>query len=148
MVRWISAALLAISTAATPAAHAQPAPIVTPYADARWTPLDPARPDGPAIAVLWGDPASGPSTMLMRFGPAAAGTAPRLHVHTSDYHLVVIEGRMKHWAAGEREAAAPALGPGSSWFQPGGLAHADACLSERCVMFIAWSGPRDARLAE
>jgi hypothetical protein len=31
--------------------------VVTPFQDAK---LDPARPDGPQIAVLWGDAANGP----------------------------------------------------------------------------------------
>lgn len=121
-----------------------PAPTVTAFEDARFAPLDPARPDGPQIAVLWGDPARGPSTMLMKFGRLQG----RLHVHTADYHLVLLEGTMRHWQRGEDEADAKPLGPGSYWFQPGGQAHADSCLSETCVMFIQWAGARDARLAE
>ena len=39
------------------------------------------------------------------------------------------------------------LGPGSFWYQPAEQAHADSCLSEQCVMFIQWAGPRDARRA-
>jgi len=33
------------------------------------------------------------------------------------------------WAAGQSMEAAPVLGPGGYWFQPGGQPHADACLS-------------------
>ncbi len=55
---------------------------------------------------------------------------------------------MKHWHAGEDEAKAVPMGPGSYWYQPGGSIHADACLSERCVLFIRWDGARDVRLAE
>lgn len=33
--------------------------IVTPFADAKFTPVNPALPDGPEIAVLRGDPATG-----------------------------------------------------------------------------------------
>jgi hypothetical protein len=43
-----------------------PAAAVIPFADARFTPIDPARPDGPQIVVLRGDPGTGPSAMLMR----------------------------------------------------------------------------------
>lgn len=118
--------------------------IVIPYGDRPFTPVDPANPNGPAIAVLRGDPAKGPSTMYMKM-PKMTG---RLHIHTADYELVVIEGTMKHWSAGETEAAARPLGVGSYWFQPGGAAHADSCLTDTCVMYITWAGPRDGRLAE
>jgi hypothetical protein len=126
-----------------PAAGSDPARpmVVAPYEEARFVPLDPARPDGPAIAVLWGDPATGPSAMYLRFKKGGG----RLHVHSSDYHLVVIEGTMKHWDEVGQESTARPLGPGSYWFQPGGEAHADSCLSEVCVMFVQWAGKRDAR---
>jgi len=119
-------------------------PIVVAYEDADFRPLVAGRPDGPAIAVLSGDPDRGPSTMLMRL-PRMTG---RMHTHSADYHLVVLEGRMKHWSAGESEATARELGPGGYWFQPGGRPHADSCLSQRCVMFITWAGPRDAMAAD
>jgi len=117
--------------------------IVTPIEDAQFKPLDPARPDGPQLAVLRGDPATGPSDMLLKLqkGPG------RLHLHTADYHLVLLKGTMKHWAEGEKEADAKTLGPGSYWFQPGGQAHGDSCFSEECLMFVSWAGKRDARLA-
>ena len=126
----------------------QPAPpaeaqVVTAEA-ARFVPADPARPEGAAIAVLRGNPDTGPSDMLFRIRPGP-GT---LHVHSADYRLVVIEGVMKHLAAGETEADVPSLGPGSYWFQPGGVAHADTCLTETCLIFISWSGARDARVYE
>jgi hypothetical protein len=116
--------------------------IVTPFANARFAPVDPARPDGAQIAVLRGDPATGPSDMLMRMRRGEG----RLHVHSADYRLVVVSGTMRHWTTGG-SATAPDLGPGSYWFQPGDAAHADSCLSDECVMFIQWSGPRDGRLA-
>ena len=40
--------------------------IVTPYTEAKWISLDPARPDLVQIAVLRGDPNTGPSSMLMK----------------------------------------------------------------------------------
>jgi hypothetical protein len=118
--------------------------VVVPYGDVRFTPLNPSVPNGAEIGVLRGDPAKGPSTMLMRMRKAAG----RLHVHTADYELIVVEGMMKHWSAGENKASAKPLGPGSYWFQPGGAAHADSCLTDTCVMYITWAGPRDGRLAE
>lgn len=118
--------------------------VVTPSQDAKFVPLDPKQPDGAQIAVLWGDPTIGPSAMLLKVRKGGG----RLHLHTSDYHLVLLEGTMKHWAEGDQEADAKPLGPGSYWFQPGNQAHADSCLTDECMMFVKWEGKRDGRLAE
>jgi quercetin dioxygenase-like cupin family protein len=118
--------------------------VVTPFQDAKFVPLDPTQPNGAQIAVLWGDPSKGPSAMLLKVKKGGG----RLHLHTSDYHLVLLEGAMKHWAEGEQEADAKLLGPGSYWFQPGNQAHADSCLTDECIMFVKWEGKRDGRLAE
>jgi quercetin dioxygenase-like cupin family protein len=116
--------------------------VVVPASEARFAPVDPARPDAAQMAVLWGDPQTGPSAVLLKFKKS---NGP-LHVHSSDYHLVVLQGTMKHWAEGQ-EAAARALEPGSFWFQPGNQAHGDACLSDECLMYVQWAGKRDGRLA-
>jgi hypothetical protein len=118
--------------------------VVVPADGAKFVPLDPKQPDGAQMAVLWGDPTRGPSTTLLKFKRATG--VP--HVHTSDYHLVVLQGTMKHWGERETEAAAKPLGPGSYWFQPGGQIHADSCLSDECVMYVSWAGKRDARLPD
>jgi quercetin dioxygenase-like cupin family protein len=114
--------------------------VVIPYEDAKFTPIDPSQPEGPQIAVLLGDPGTGPSSMLMKFGRMPG----RLHYHTADYELVVLEGRMKHWVEGQVEAETPTLGPGSYWRQPRRQPHGDSCLTDVCVMFIKWSAKRDA----
>jgi quercetin dioxygenase-like cupin family protein len=118
--------------------------VVTSFQDAKFAPVDPARPDGAQLAVLWGDPAKGPSAMLLKL---KKGAGP-LHIHTSDYHLTLLQGTMKHWAEGAQEADAKPLGPGSYWFQPGNQAHGDSCLTDECIMFVKWEGKRDGRLAE
>ncbi|MCI0443708.1 cupin domain-containing protein [bacterium] len=118
--------------------------IVTPFQEAKFVPTDPANPDGPQMAVLWGDPAKGPSAMLLKFKKGSNS----LHIHTSDYHLVLVQGSMKHWEEGEQEADAKELGPGSYWFQPGNQAHAGSCLTDECIMFVKWEGMRDGRVAE
>jgi len=117
--------------------------VVAPFSAARFAPIDPARPDGAAMAVLWGDPSAGPSAMLLKL---KKGAGP-LHSHTSDYHLVLVAGTAKHWAEGESEAGAAALGPGGYWFQPGGRVHGDSCLTDECLMFVQWAGKRDGKLA-
>jgi quercetin dioxygenase-like cupin family protein len=118
--------------------------IVVPFQDARFAPLDTAQPEGAQLAVLWGDPTKGSSAMLVKFKKGVG----RLHYHTSDYHLMVLQGTMKHWAEGEREEDAKPLGPGTYWFQPGNQSHADACLTDECVMFVYWPDKRDTKLAE
>jgi len=117
--------------------------VVVPHDGAKWVPADPARPEGTQIAVLRGDPATGPSTMLMKMKK----TDGVLHVHTSDYDLVLLEGSMKHWTTEAERTSGPVLGPGSYWFQPGEEPHGDSCLSDECTMFITWAGKRDGRLA-
>lgn len=116
----------------------QTAAVTMPATEARFVPVNPGDPNSTQIALLRGDPATGPSDMLMRFGRGEGGP----HVHSSDYRLVVIEGVMKHAEAGAY-ATAPSMGPGSYWFQPANQPHVDSCLSERCTMFISWSGKRD-----
>jgi len=118
--------------------------IVTPLQGAEFKSMDPSRPGSPEVAVLRGDPDTGPSSMLMKFGKGAG----RMHIHSSDYDLVVIQGEMKHWQPGESEATAKVLGPGSYWFQPGNQTHVDSCLSDECLMYVQWSGKRDSRAAE
>lgn len=134
--------LLATACAAAHAASGQ-SMIVTSFEEAKFVPSNPDNPNGTQIAVLKGDPATGPSTMLMRF--KKGGSPP--HIHSSDYQLVVIEGTMKHLSAKQKEADGKPLGPGSYWFQPGEEAHADVCLADECLMYIVWSGKRDGRLA-
>lgn len=134
----------ALGFAAGLLAASAPQMIVTPIEGVVFKPLDPARPGSPQIAVLRGDPATGPSAMLMKFGKGDG----RLHVHSSDYDLIVVKGDMKHWGPGETVASAKVLGPGSYWFQPGNQAHADSCLSDECLMYVQWAGKRDSRAVE
>ena len=131
----------ALATGSSALANPKKPMVVVPADGARYVPVDPARPDAAQMAVLHGDPARGPSAMLLKFKKVSGV----MHVHTSDYHLLLVKGTMKHRAKGQSEASAPPLGPGSYWFQPGGQPHADSCLSEECVMYINWAGKRDGR---
>lgn len=78
--------------------------------------------------------------MLLRLGKGESA----MHMHTSDYRLAVISGRIRHWFDENEKESAAALGPGSYWFQPGGEAHGGECMSDECLMFVSWSGARDA----
>jgi quercetin dioxygenase-like cupin family protein len=113
------------------------------YRNAKFKDLNPAMTEGAQVARLWGDPDTAPSAVLFKM---KKGVTPP-HTHTSDYHLVVLQGAMKHWVEGESESKAPELGRGGYWFIRGGTVHADACLTDECVAFIKWEGPRDAKIA-
>ena len=117
---------------------------ITAIEDAKFAPVDPARPQGAQMAVLWGDPQTGPSATLLRLNKGVSA----VHVHTADYHGVILEGTLQHWQQGQSQAEAKLLRPGSHWFQPGNAAHSDACLTDQCLMYVQWAGPRDGRLAE
>jgi len=117
--------------------------VVVAFEDAPFVPDDPRSPNGPQVAVLHGDPSTGPSAMLIRI---ARGSIP-MHTHSSDYHLLVVRGAVKHWDEGDTEAAARPLGPGSYWFQPADQVHGDACVADECVAHLVWSGKRDGKLA-
>jgi len=117
---------------------------ITAIEDAKFTPVNPQRPQGAQMAVLWGDPNTGPSAMLLRIDKGAGA----MHVHSADYQCVILEGTMQHWERGQSQSQAKLLQPGSHWFQPGNVPHSDACVTEQCLMYVQWAGPRDARLAE
>jgi len=136
-------ALCAVCATATPLLAGE-ASFVKDYRDAKFRPLNSPMSAGAEVAVLWGDPNTGPSAVLFKM---RKGATP-LHTHSSDYHLAVIEGVMKHWVKGESEAAARELGPGSYWHIGGNVIHADSCLTDHCVAFIKWDGKRDGRIVE
>lgn len=125
--------------AATEIVARQAAPqLVAAIEDAQFKPLDPAKPDGPAIAVLRGDPATGPSDVLLKIKKTDG--AP--HIHSSSYRAILIAGKAMHYEKCTCEAAG-ALNPGSYWFQPGGATHGDACLTDECIIFVSWEGKMD-----
>jgi hypothetical protein len=98
---------------------------------AKWAPVFPEHPEGPSIAVLWGEVQHGPVGLLLRF---PAGFATPTHVHSSDYEAVVISGRFSH-AAGKD--ATSALAPGSYWAQRARLPHVNTCSADGpCVVYI------------
>ncbi len=108
--------------------------------DRTFRPLHAWMPDGPQIVVLEGDPASGPSLTLFRFVPDYSGSG-RLHTHTHDYRLWLIEGALKHWGADGSEESAPVLRPGSYVHQPAEELHAANCIAERCTAYVVFDGP-------
>ena len=99
----------------------------------------PDEASSPQISIVSGDVATTPISMFIRMKKS---TLP-MHSHSADYQATVIRGTMKHWAKGESEAAAPRLGPGSWWYQPGGQVHTDACLDNECLLYVHNAGKLD-----
>ena len=100
-----------------------------------WT--QPFGPHGPEMAVVWGDPKTGPHGSLLRFRP---GAVAGLHVHPHDSYGVVVEGMLVHTYQGQPPGEP--LGPGSWYFEPAGVPHVSTCGVEGpCVVLVHNPGP-------
>lgn len=123
---------------------AKPEYVLVPAGSAKFAPVDPKNPASPQMAVLSGDPKTGPVAFLLKL---QKGPSP-LHYHTSDYYAFTIEGTTKHWLPG-KDAEAKANPANTFWFQPGGAAgsHGDECVSDTCIAFIYMPGKFDFAMA-
>lgn len=124
--------------------HDDPVPMtIAPLASLDFQPI---RDGSTEMAVVWGDPTSGPSSVYLKFPP---NFPMGLHTHTSNYHAVVIQGTTKHWDVGESEADAALLKAGDYWFQGANRMHQDSYPSyEEVIVFIHFDGPIDFIEAE
>ena len=92
------------------------------------------------MAVLWGDPANGPSGVLLKM---PAGTKAPVHSHSASYRAVILEGSPSRMLDGETEPTA--FGPGSYIYQPAGEYHGNANdSSEDALVLVIYDGPMDA----
>lgn len=65
-----------------------------------------------------------------------AGVSFDRHIHTHDYHAVVITGNFQHWEHGDLDQG-PMMTAGSTFFQGGKVPHYDACLGpETCMIYV------------
>lgn len=102
-------------------------------ASMKFNPLDPKQPDGAKLAIVSGDPKTGPVAFVIEVPP---GVNAGLHSHTSDYHALVLEGTPAHWLPHEKDEGKP-VEPGTYWFQPGGYDHGDRCAGAAvCRTFV------------
>ena len=115
--------------------------VLIPAGGAKFAPLDPKIPFGAQIALLSGDPKTGPAAFELKF---PRGQPAPIHWHSSDYYLLVVEGNIKHWLPG-KEAEAKSNPPGTFWYQPGGPTgvHGDECTSDSCTLFLYSVGKFD-----
>jgi beta-alanine degradation protein BauB len=101
--------------------------------DYKFAPIDPSKPDGTKMAVVDGDPKTGPVAFMIEV--PANGNAG-LHSHTAEYHALVIDGAPAHWLPHEKGEGEP-LAAGTYWFQPGGYDHGDRCTGTApCHVFV------------
>jgi quercetin dioxygenase-like cupin family protein len=85
-----------------------------------------------------GDPASGPSTFILK-APANCVVAP--HYHTAEEQLIVVRGEVLTGMDGMSEMA---LGPGGFAMMPGKAVHWFTCTSkDGCVMFVTFDRTYD-----
>ncbi|MCB1449246.1 MAG: hypothetical protein KDJ67_03865 [Nitratireductor sp.] len=94
-----------------------------------------------SIALYGGVGTGLPTAMTSLLDPASYEVLP--HTHTHGYWAMVVKGRMQHWELSEPNHG-PDLLPGSYWFQPGGVPHAEDCLGpEICQVFVVFDEAAD-----
>lgn len=98
------------------------------------------------IAVLWGNPAKGPSAVMLKFPPNFPGG---MHTHTHGYHGLVVRGASKHWTEEGSEEDAVLQLPGDYWYQVGGQVHQDSFpTDEETILFLQFEGPLDTHFVD
>lgn len=136
------AALLAAFLLATPAV-AQSAPCeaaTVRQSDLQWAEIVP----GIAFAAVHGDWQAEAHGKMIRFDP---GAAVPMHTHTHPYRGVMVSGRLTNPYAGED--APTAMGPGDTWYVPGGVEHSNACVSdEPCLFYTSGDEAWDIQVVE
>ncbi len=98
------------------------------------------------MAVLNGNPETGPSAVFLKFPPNFPGS---MHSHTSGYHAIVVSGASKHWLEGQNESDVALQQPGDYWYQIGGQPHQDSFpTDEPTVIYVQFEGPMDVLARE
>lgn len=94
-----------------------------------------------SVALYGGVGTGQPTAMTSLLDPATYKVLPHTHAH--GYWAMVVKGRMQHWELSEPDRG-PDLLPGSYWFQPGGVPHAEDCLGpEVCQVFVVFHEAAD-----
>lgn len=128
----------AVAIAETP--ERQPALAWT-FRDAqlKWGPCPAFLPEGCAIAVLHGDPATDNADVFFK---VPANAVIPSHWHTSAERMVLVSGELHVTYDGQ---ATTILRPGSYAYGPARLPHHASCAAgDPCILFIAFESPVDA----
>jgi hypothetical protein len=132
----VAATLVSAGTESAAPSETRSAPLMLSFKDLKWTALA-GRP-GMEIAVLSGDPSSGPYTQMRK---VLAGTDNPPHTHSSELTNVVISGV---WYTGADTSSAKDFGPGSIVRMPSHWVHVSGCRAgSDCVLYQDGKGPFD-----
>jgi hypothetical protein len=145
-IKWPKSGVIACALAASAALSAQAQAPQVPEggvrveaADVAFAPLP--IPGASSFALYGGTDTGLPTAMTSQLDPATYQVLP--HSHTHGYWAMVVKGRMQHWEMSQPDRG-PDLLPGSFWFQPGGVPHAEDCLGpEICQVFVVFDEPAD-----
>lgn len=109
-------------------------------ADAKFSPLDAADPNGAAIAPVWGDRNAGAHGLYLRL---PAGSQPTWRIHKHDFHAVVLRGTVQHYQSGSSGTDLPV---GTYIGQTGGYKATTNCVgSTECILYVFHTGPYDVK---
>ena len=117
---------------------------ITAYADLQFGPIAEGSPV--EVALLWGNPVTGPATVLVRF---PEGYAEPWHSHSSTYRSVLIKGDFLTRSRDNGETSTDVYGPGAYLVQPGGAVHSEVNAGRGdLVALVHFEGPVDFVPAE
>lgn len=116
---------------------------ITAYEDLPFAPMGEGSPA--EFAVLWGDPATGPVAIMVRF---PQGYTEPWHHHTANYHAVIVKGDFQTRDK-DKGTTTDVYGPGAYVFQPGGGVHSEVNAGKQgkkdeMVALVYLDGPLDA----
>ena len=114
---------------------------ITAYEDLHFTPLGEGSPV--EIAMLWGNPETGPATVLVRF---PEGYEEPWHKHSSTYRAVLIKGEFQTRSKDTNNniTTTDVYGPGAYLVQPGDTVHSEVNAGkDKLVALVYFEGPVD-----
>jgi len=98
------------------------------------------------IAVLWGNPETGPCAVMVRF---PEGYHEPWHSHTTTYYSVLVKGKFRSKSKVADINESEIYPPGSFFVQPGGAVHSEVNAGAgELVAFVYFDGPVDFILDE
>lgn len=111
---------------------------MTAYQDLEFGPIAEGSPVD--VALLWGNPETGPAAVLVRF---PEGYEEPWHSHSSTYHAVLVKGAFQTRSNDDSDSA-DVFGPGSYVVQPGGSVHSEVNAGRgELVALVYFDGPID-----
>ncbi len=134
-------ALVCFSVVAAAQQSAQ-APAAMKLAAAKFAIL-PNQPDCMTVAVERGDPAKGPSSVLVKMTPSCDS---RTHWHSADASVVAVSGTTQLESKGEKTAS---MRQGDFVFMPAHHIHRERCTGTvSCVFYVELYGPFDVHYVD